>query len=148
MQSRAAWEVLGCVLGTLNQSVTECKFVAPTHSDTKQAELSELGAEKGLLQNDARKQTVCAPPPKPKFLEGFQQTVFKCKVRDGDCCKLLGAGILCSCPCPHKAGQDIPVNLQQDRCCSLVCNLISLYKWKSVFRALRMGSPVYFRQHS
>ena len=92
-------------------------------------------------------------PGNPEFLEGFQQTVFKCKVRDGGCYKLLGAGILCSCPCPQKSGQDIPVNLQQDRCCSLVCNLLSLYKWKSVlsplkFRALRTGSPVYFRQHS
>lgn len=69
--------MLGCVLGTLNQSVTECKFVAPTHSETKQTEMSKLGAEKGLLQDHVRKQMVCAPL-NPEFLEGFQQTVFKC----------------------------------------------------------------------
>ena len=142
MQSRAAWEVLGCVLGTLNQSVTDCNV--------------RVGSRERLIAERCKETDgLCPTPPtgNPEFLEGFQQTVFKCKVRDGGCYKLLGAGILCSCPCPQKSGQDIPVNLQQDRCCSLVCNLLSLYKWKSVlsplkFRALRTGSPVYFRQHS
>ena len=44
---------------------------------------------------------------------------------------------------------DVPVNLQQDKGYSLFCNSLSLYEWKSVIplkvRALRTGSPVYFR---
>ena len=41
------------------------------------------------------------------------------------------------------------VNLQQDKCYFLFCNFSSLYEWKSVtplkVRALKKGSPVYFR---
>ena len=48
------------------------------------------------------------------------------------CCKLLGAGILCSRSCPCRSGHDVPVNLQQDKCSFLFCNFFSLYEWKSV----------------
>ena len=34
----------------LYETVAEHKFVCPTHSETKQTETSECGAEKGLLQ--------------------------------------------------------------------------------------------------
>ena len=65
------------------------------------------------------------------------------------CCELLGVGILCSCSCPGRPGHDVPVNLQQDKCYSLFCNFLSLYRWKSVIplkvRALRMGYSVYVR---
>ena len=70
------------------------------------------------------------------------------------CYKLLGVLILCSCSCPCNSGQDVPVNLLQGKCYSLLCNSLSLYEWKSVIplkvRALRMAYPVYFRlrQHS
>ena len=37
------------------------------------------------------------------------------------CCKLLGAGILCSCSCPCGSSHNVPINLQQDKC-SLFCN--------------------------
>ena len=41
------------------------------------------------------------------------------------------------------------INLQQDKCYSPFCSLLSLYKWKSVILlkviALRMGYSVYFR---
>ena len=64
--------------------------------------------------------------------------------------KFLGIGILCSHSCPHSSGHNIPINLQQDKCSSLFCNFLSLCEWKSVVllkvRALRMGSPVYFRR--
>lgn len=52
------------------------------NNETKQTEMSKLGADKGLLQDHARKQMVCAPL-NPEFLWGFQQTIFKCKVREG-----------------------------------------------------------------
>ena len=49
----------------------------------------------------------------------------------------------------HRSGHDVPVNLQQDKCYSLLYNILSLYEWKSVthfkVRALRRGCPVYFR---
>ena len=65
------------------------------------------------------------------------------------CCKLLGAGILCSCSCPCRSGHDVPINLPRDKCYSLFCNFSCLYEWKSAtplkVRALRMGYPVYFR---
>ena len=65
------------------------------------------------------------------------------------CCRLLGAGILCSCSCPGRSGHNVPVDLQQDKCYSLFCNFLSLYDWESVIllkaRGLRMGYPVYFR---
>ena len=47
------------------------------------------------------------------------------------CCKLLGAGILFSCSCPHSSGHNVPVNLQQDNCYFLFCNfLISMWMEK------------------
>ena len=65
------------------------------------------------------------------------------------CCRLLGAGILCSCSCPCRPVHHVPVNLQQDKCHSLFCNYLSLCEWKSVIplkvRALSMGYHVYFR---
>ena len=48
------------------------------------------------------------------------------------CGKVLGAGILGSCSCPHSS-----VSLQQDKWYSLFCNL--------KVRALRIGYYVYFR---
>ena len=35
--------------------VTELKSVCPMHSEAKQTEMSEFGAEKGLLQGQARR---------------------------------------------------------------------------------------------
>ena len=69
----------------------------------------------------------------PELLERFQQSAFKGEVREGQgevgCCRLLGAGILCSCSCSPRSGCDVPVNLQQDKCYSLFCNFLSLYEW-------------------
>ena len=68
--------------------------------------------------------------------------------RVAGCFKLLGARILCSYSCPHRSGQDVPINLQKDKC-SLFCNFLSLGEWKIVtplkIRALRVGYHVYFR---
>ena len=54
-----------------------------------------------------------------------------------------------SCSCSGGSGHNVPINFQQDNCYSLFCNFLSLYEWKHVIplkvRALKMGSPVYFR---
>ena len=86
----------------------------------------------------------------PKLPEGFPQSIFKDKGREG-CGRLwhLSAGILCSCICPGRSGHHVPVNLQQDTCYSLFCNLLSLYEPKSVLlvkvRAARICHRVCFR---
>ena len=48
------------------------------------------------------------------------------------CCKLLSAGILCSCSCSWMCGHNVPINLQQDNCYFIFCNFLFLYEWKSV----------------
>ena len=105
--------------------------------------MPEFGAEKGLFQGHVGRRVACAPQT-PKLIEAFQQSTFKGKVRgEVDCHKLLGVGILCSRSCPHRSDEDIPVNLQGDKCYSAFCNFLSLCDWKSVIplkvRALRMG---------
>ena len=52
-----------------------------THSKAKQTEMSESGAEKGLLQGHAEMGGLC--PQIPELSEGFQQGIFKGKMREG-----------------------------------------------------------------
>lgn len=52
------------------------------HSEVKQTETLESEADKGLWQGHARKQMVRVPPDS-KLPEGFQQSIFKDKVREG-----------------------------------------------------------------
>ena len=40
--------------------------------------------------------------------------------------------ILCFCSCPCRFGQDVPENLQQDKCYFVSYNILSLYKSKTV----------------
>ena len=40
---------------TASQEIVEPKFVCPTHSEANQARTSEVGAEEGLLQSQARR---------------------------------------------------------------------------------------------
>ena len=53
------------------------------HSEAKQTEMSEFGAEKGLLQGHARRQVAHAL--KTGNSGGFQQSIFKSQVREGGC---------------------------------------------------------------
>ena len=69
----------------------------------------------------------------PKTLsspKGFTKAFLKARWERGvvSCCKLLGLGILCFCSCPQRSGQDVPINLQQDKCYSLFCNFLSRYE--------------------
>ena len=130
------------------QNVTRCKFVCSMHSEAKQTEKLEFGAEKGLLQGHVRRWAARAQKTQ-NFSKGFCKGSLKARWGRGvvSCCKLLGVGILCSCSCPHRSGHDAPVNLQQDTCHFLFCNFFSLNEWKSVkplkVRALRMDYPLH-----
>lgn len=53
-----------------------------THSEVKKMETLEFGVEKGVLQDHARWQVAHAPKV-PVHFEGFQQSTFKGKVREG-----------------------------------------------------------------
>ena len=57
--------------------------MCPTHSEAKHTETLEFGAEKGLLQGHARRRLAHAPQ-NPELSEGFQQSIFKGQVREGD----------------------------------------------------------------
>ena len=51
-------------------------------SKAKQTKMMEFGAEKGLLQGQARRiGGLC--PKNPKLPKGFQQSIFKDQVREG-----------------------------------------------------------------
>ena len=67
----------------------------------------------------------------PELLEGFQQSIFKGQVKEGSDCKLLCV-VSFFLAAVHRSGQDVPVNLQQNKCYSLFYNFLSLYEWKSV----------------
>ena len=67
------------------------------------------------------------------------------------CCKLLGAGILCSCSCPCRSGHNAPINFQQDKCYFLFCNFLmdKCYTFKG--QSLEKCAILYisaYRQHS
>lgn len=67
------------------------------------------------------------------------------------CCKHLGVGILCTCNCPDRSGNNVSVNFQEDKCYSLFCNISSLYKWENIHlkvRTLRMDCISGYRKHS
>ena len=52
-----------------------------THSEAKQTETLEFGAEKGLLQGQARR-WVAHVLKSPELSEGFRQSIFKSQVRE------------------------------------------------------------------
>ena len=60
-------------------------------------------------------------------------------------CYKLGVGKLCSCSCPPRSGQDVPKNLQRNRCYSLFLNFLSKNVIVLKVIALRMSCSVYFR---
>ena len=90
-------------------------------------------------------------PENLELPEGLQQSIFKDKVKEGHGWLLQTSW--CRNPlfycCPRRSGHDAPINLHQEKCCSLFSNFLSLYELKSVIplkvRVLRMGCPVCFR---
>ena len=53
----------------------------------------------------------------------------------------------CSCSCACRSSHDVPVNLQQDKCYSLFCSVLSLYGFLKI-RALIIGYPLYIRLYT
>ena len=88
--------------------------VRPSNTKT-----SEFGAEKALLQGHARRRVAHALKS-PELPESFQQSPFLGKVREGvvSCCKLLGVTSFVL-EVRSRSGQDVPVNLHQNKCYSL-----------------------------
>ena len=121
-------------------------------------EMLKFGAGKISLKSHTRRSvayTCPLPPPtstpslpqkSPQFLKGFQQSTFKGKVTKGHGQLLQTSylGFLCSCICPCRSGHDIPINLQQDKCCSLFCKFLSLYEWTLGGLTPEIRLPVYF----
>ena len=57
--------------------VTEHKVLCLTHSEAKQKDMSEFGAEKGLFQSQARRMERLIPSKSPNFLQGFSKAFLK-----------------------------------------------------------------------
>ena len=78
-------------------------------------EMSEFGAEKCLLQNHTRRQMACVQKA-PISLNGCSKALLQARLgevgRVVSCYKLLGVETLCSCSCPRRSGQDVPVKFQ------------------------------------
>ena len=70
-----------------------------------------------------------------ELLKRCQQSTFKGKVREANCWKLFGIGIF-YCSYPPRSGEDVPVNLHQDKCCCLFCKFLSIYEWTLRGRSL------------
>ena len=62
---------------------TQHKSVCPTHSEAKQTEMSEFGAENGFIAGPSKENGWPMPPKTPQLPEGFQQRIFKDKVGGG-----------------------------------------------------------------
>ena len=113
-------------------------------------EILELEQKRGFLQGHMKRLVACAQRTQ-NCLKGFSKALLKARWGREvvSCCKLLGVGILCSHSCLHRSGQDVPVNVQQDKCYFLFCNFLSLYEWRSVIllkvRALRKGLSCIFQ---
>ena len=51
-----------------------------------------------------------------------------------------------SCVCPGRSSDNLPRNLQQDKCYFLFCNFLPLYEWEAIIRNLKMSYLVYIFQ--
>ena len=112
-------------------TVTKDRFRCLMHSEIKQTE-TELEQRKVYCRaTNSRK--------------GFSKALLKTRWGRGvvNCCKLFCIRILWSCSCP-KSGHGVPVNLEQDKCYSLFCHFLSLYRPLKV-RARGIPYPVHFR---
>ena len=58
--------------------------MCPMHSEAKQTEILEFGAEKGLLQGHVKRQMSHALKS-PELPEGFWQRIFKSQVKEVGC---------------------------------------------------------------
>ena len=115
---------------TLIICVTKRKFVYLMHGESKQYRNVGVQSRKRFSAGPGKENGGSCP--KPRTPRRLQQSVSKGQVRES----------------PGRSDHSVPVNLQQDHCYSLSHNFL-LCKWKSVIllkvRALRLGSPVYFR---
>ena len=104
----------------LNWGSCALRTVRPNNTD-----MSGVWAEKGLLQGHTRRQEAHARQTL-NSLKDFRKAFLKARWQRGavGCRKLLDAAIFH----PRRLGQDVPVNLQQNKCHSLFYNFLSLYE--------------------
>ena len=75
--------------------------------------------------------------PKEPACPGWNSGFFCSKRGRGvvGCCRLLAVGILHSCSCPHRSGHNVPINLQQDKCCyDPAIPLLGVYPEKTIIQ--------------
>ena len=89
-----------------NENVTKCRFVHPTYSEAKQYRNIGVWSREKLIAGLC-KEIGGSCPPNPEPFKGSQQSIFKGQVKEGhgSGCKLLGAGIICSCICPRRSSR-------------------------------------------
>ena len=114
---------------------TDCKFLCQMHNEAKtnkqtKKNLKHQNLEQRSLLYALQGEGVVHAPKTLSSPKGFTKAFLKARWERGvvSCCKLLGLGILCCCSCPQRSGQDVPINLQQDKCYSLFCNFLSRYE--------------------
>ena len=112
------------VITIWKNTITELRFMCPTQSETNQYQHVGIWAEKGLLQGDTRRQEAHARPTL-NSLKDFRTAFLKVRWWRGavGCHELLGAAIFH----PQRLGQDVPVNLQQNKCHSVLQLFISIW---------------------
>ena len=89
------------------------------HSEAKQTETSEFGAEKGLLQGHARRR-VAHTLKTLNSLKAFSNALLKEREGKGmvSCCKFLRVRS-CVLEVRSQSGHNVPVNLHSNKCYSL-----------------------------
>ena len=122
-------------------------------------EMLKFVAGKILLKGHTRRSVAYTwhspgPPPQsaphpgkvPSSWKGFSKALLKVRWQRGmvSFSRLPGVGFLCSFICPCRSGHDIPINLQQDKCCSMFCKFLSLYEWTLGGQTPEIRLPVYF----
>ena len=103
-----------------SRGVIEHRFMCSTHREAKRYQNFRVWSRERLTAGPCKRHRANAP--KTKFFKIFQQSIFKERLGRGrwvrvmvGCCKLLGI-VICSCGCPPRSGNDVPVNFQRDKC--------------------------------
>ena len=77
-----------------SKGVVKLKFVCPTHSEAKQTEMSEFGAEKGLLQGPC-KENRWLMLKRPELPNGFQgRSFYMQNWGGGRCCRVCNPPLI------------------------------------------------------
>lgn len=139
--------------------LSNVNFLCPMHSEAKQYWNVEVWSRENFIERPYKEKhglylTPPGPPPQsapdpgkvPNSWKGFSKALLKVRWQRGmvSFSWLPGVGFLCFFICPCRSGHDIPINLQQDKCCSMFCKFLSLYEWTLGGQTPEIRLPVYF----